>query len=85
MIRSTSRALILAVLLTTLAAPMAHASHSGLLRPHEAATNWVDMALSWLGRLLTPERAPAQPASRIEVTNTTGSCIDPQGRPIACG
>ena len=85
MIRSLSRVLILAFLLATLAAPMAHASHSGLLRPHESATNWVDLALSWMGRLLTPERAPAPPAPRIEVTNATGSCIDPQGRPISCG
>ena len=85
MIRSLSRVLILAVLLPTLAAPMAHASHPGLLRPHEAATSWVDIALSWLDRLLTPERASAQPAPRIETTNATGSCIDPQGRPIPCG
>jgi hypothetical protein len=85
MIRSLSRVLILAVLLTPLAAPMAHASLPGLLRPHESATSWVDTALSWLGRLLTPGETPAQPAPRIEVTNTTGSCIDPQGRPISCG
>ena len=85
MIRSTSRVLILAVLLTTLAAPMAYASPPDLRRPHDASTNWVETALSWLSRLLTPERAPAQPARRIEVTNATGSCIDPQGRPISCG
>lgn len=85
MIRSMSRVLILAVLLTTLAAPMAHAGRPGLLGPHESATSWVDTMLSRLSHLLTPKQAPARPAPRIEVTNTTGSCIDPQGRPIACG
>ena len=85
MIRSMSRVLIVAVLLTALAASMAHASQPGLLHPHESATSWADAVLSWLGHLLTPTPASAQPAPRIEVTNATGSCIDPQGRPIPCG
>ena len=70
MIRFLSRVLILAVFLTTLAAPMAHASHADLSRPHEDATNWVDLALSWLSRHLTPERASAPPAPRIEVNQS---------------
>jgi len=85
MFRFLSRVLILAVLLATLAAPMAQAGHRSLLLPQEDATSWTDIALSWFGRLLTPKRASVQPPPRIEVTNATGSCIDPQGRPIPCG
>lgn len=85
MIRSVSRALVLTVLLIAFTAPAVHASRPGLPLPQESASSWLDTALSWLGDLLWRKSPPAVPARQIEVTNTTGSCIDPQGKPITCG
>ncbi len=85
MLRSISRALVVAVLLTALAAPMAEASRPGAQRFQESEATWIDTALSWLAGLLAPKSSPAGPSQRIEVRNATGSCIDPQGKPIQCG
>lgn len=94
MFRSMSRTAFVAVIALTLvllSVPAVHARPIERSGPSiEAASGWMDAALSWLNSLLFGD----QPASQDQPRSTfdavvvddyyhpnSGSCIDPEGRP----
>lgn len=99
MFRSLSRTATAAVVVLTLilvSVPAAQASPFGSSGPSlDTRSGWFDVALSWLGNLLSGGEDASQKelGSAIEAAKTpinplltiqSGSCIDPGGKPRPC-
>jgi hypothetical protein len=86
------RLFALAVVLALTVVPLASARPLATPAPQEADGGWFGTALKWVEDLVNLRRPnpagpgrPGQAAPRQTAkTSLGGSCIDPQGRPIAC-
>lgn len=100
MFRSMSRTAVIAVvafMLVLLSVPAVHARPIERSAPSIDSGSWMDAALSWVGSLLFGNQPTAQDQTRSTLKSatgnvivngyyqpTSGSCIDPEGRPRPC-